>query len=105
MRIMKKSIINNYEFEYNDENYIRELKKYINISNRKKELSMYSLGIFIILISLLIPIKNINNILLIVEGLLILDVIIFVFNFASYLSYRSVIKLMEKYVICKENDN
>ena len=33
---MKNNMINNYKFEYDDENYKEEIKKYINISNNKK---------------------------------------------------------------------
>lgn len=101
---MNDSTINNYKFECSDETYIGEIKKYINISNRKKKLSIYSLGISIILIALLLmPSININKIL--IEGLLIINILIFIFNFANYLSYKSVIKLMEKYVICRGNNN
>lgn len=103
---MNDSTINNYKVECSDETYIGEIKKYINICNRKKKLSIYSLGISIILIALLLmPSININKILNIIEGLLIINILIFVFNFANYLSYKSVIKLMEKHVICRENDN
>lgn len=99
---MKDSIINNYEFECSDASYIGEIKKYINISNRKKKLSRYSLGISIILLALLVmPSININKILNIIEGLLIINITIFVFNFANYLSYKSLIKLMKKNVIGK----
>ena len=34
---MKNNMINNYKFEYDDENYKEEIKKYINISNNKKK--------------------------------------------------------------------
>lgn len=102
MRIMKNNMINNYKFEYDDENYKEEIKKYINISNNKKKISVYSLGIALILLAILFnPITNISYI----KGLLVIDIMVFVFNFASYLSYKSVIKLMEKHKICREKDD
>ena len=97
MRIMKNNMINNYKFEYDDENYKEEIKKYINISNNKKKISVYALGIALILLA----ITNISFI----KGLLVIDIMVFVFNFASYLSYKSVIKLMEKHKICREKDD
>ncbi|MCF0148556.1 MAG: hypothetical protein HUJ77_09180 [Clostridium sp.] len=103
---MNNSTANNYKVEFNDENYIGEIKKYINISSRKKKISIYSLVISIILLALLLmPSININKITNIIEILLIGSIIIFIFNFANYLSYRSVIKLMEKNVICRGNNN
>lgn len=99
---MKNNMINNYKFEYDDENYKEEIKKYINISNNKKKISVYSLGIALILLAILFnPITNISYI----KGLLVIDIMVFVFNFASYLSYKSVIKLMEKHKICREKDD
>lgn len=99
---MKNNMINNYKFEYDDENYKEEIKKYINISNSKKKISVHSLGIALILLAILFnPITNISFI----KGLLVIDIMVFVFNFASYLSYKSVIKLMEKHKICREKDN
>lgn len=100
--IMKSSRINNYSCEFNNENYMEEIKKYINVRNRRKKLSLYSLGIAIILMGILLThIININEILIIIFGLLIIDIIVFIFNFASYLSYISVIKLMEKHKIVR----
>ena len=99
---MKNNMINNYKFEYDDENYKEEIKKYINISNNKKKISVYALGIALILLAILFnPITNISFI----KGLLVIDIMVFVFNFASYLSYKSVIKLMEKHKICREKDD
>ena len=99
---MKNNMINNYKFEYDDENYKEEIKNYINISNNKKKISVYALGIALILLAILFnPITNISFI----KGLLVIDIMVFVFNFASYLSYKSVIKLMEKHKICREKDD
>ena len=99
---MKNNMINNYKFEYDDENYKEEIKKYINISNNKKKISVYALGIALILLAILFnPITNISFI----KGLLVIDIMVFVFNFDSYLSYKSVIKLMEKHKICREKDD
>lgn len=103
---MKNNMINNYKFEYNDENYKEEIKKYMNISNNKKKLSLYSLGIALILLALLFAaITNIRIMLIIIKGLLVIDTMVLVFNFASYLSYKSVIKLIEKHKICREKDD
>ncbi|WP_142415034.1 DUF2812 domain-containing protein [Hathewaya massiliensis] len=79
-----------------------EVDKYISIKNQTKRGTLYSLIIGIVLMGLL-PVSSIvmKPIFLGVVGLLIIDLIIFVFNFLPYLSYSSKIKQIKKEGKCK----
>ena len=79
-----------------------EIDKYISARNQTRKGTFYSLIIAIVLIgllytSLIIP----KPMFLIIFGLLIIDIVVFVFNFMPYLAYSSRVKQIKKYGKCK----
>ena len=79
-----------------------EIDKYTSVRNGTRKGTLYSLIIAIALIGLLVvSIKVARPMFLIIFGLLIIDIVIFIFNFMPYLAYNSRIKQMEKEGKCK----
>lgn len=80
-----------------------KIDKYINVRNQTRKGSLYSLLVGIALIGLSIfSIVAIRPIFLIIVGLLLIDIVVFVFNFMPYLAYNSRIKQIKEYGKCKE---
>lgn len=78
--------------------YESEIDKYTSVRNRMKKGTLYSLIVAIVLIGLLaLSSIAIKPMFLIIFGLLIIDIIVFVFNFMPYLAYNARIKQMNKY--------
>lgn len=78
-----------------------EIDKYTSIRNATRKGTLYSLMIAIALIGLLVvSLMIIKPIFLIILGLLMIDIIIFAFNFMPYLAYSSRIKQIKKYGKC-----
>lgn len=85
-----------------------EIDKYTSIRNRTRKGTLYSLIIAIALMGLLVvSVIAIKPIFLIILGLLMIDIVVFVFNFMPYLAYNSRIKQIKKYGKCnsKATDN
>ncbi|ACA54621.1 DUF2812 domain-containing protein [Clostridium botulinum] len=81
-----------------------EMDKYINAKNRTGKGTLYSLIVAIVLICLsVIPIKALRYMSPIISGLLIIDFIVFIFNFMPYLAYKYRIKQVENNGKCEEN--
>ncbi|WP_315121249.1 DUF2812 domain-containing protein [uncultured Clostridium sp.] len=79
-----------------------EIDKYISIRNRTRKGTLYSLIIAIVLIGLLsVSLISIRPIFMIILGLLVIDMVVFVFNFMPYLMYNFRIKQIKKYGKCK----
>lgn len=79
-----------------------EIDKYIRIRNSSKKGMLYSLVIAIALICLsVVSLIHIKPVFLIIVGLLIIDIIAFIFNFMPYLAYNDKIKQIKKYGKCK----
>ncbi|RXI42121.1 DUF2812 domain-containing protein [Clostridium tetani] len=75
-----------------------EIDKYISARNQTKKGTFYSLIIAILLIGLLVAsLITARPMFLIIFGLLIIDIVVFVFNFMPYLAYNSRIKQIKKY--------
>jgi len=78
-----------------------EVDKYIRIKNETRKGSLYSLIVAIVIMALLVVSAiYIRPIFIIIEGLLIIDICVFIFNFMSYLAYNSRIKQIKKYGNC-----
>ncbi|BDB00543.1 DUF2812 domain-containing protein [Clostridium botulinum] len=81
-----------------------EIDKYISEKNGTGKMSFYSLIIAIVITCLLfIPINAIRYNFLIIFGLLIIDIVVFIFNFMPYLAYKSRINQMGNNGKCEEN--
>ncbi|WP_434282386.1 DUF2812 domain-containing protein [Clostridium botulinum] len=81
-----------------------EMDKYISAKNGTGKRTLYSLIVAIVLICLLvIPIKALRYMFLIIFGLLIIDIIVFIFNFMPYLAYKSRINQMKSNEKYEEN--
>lgn len=79
-----------------------EIDKYIEVRNSTRKGTFYSLIIAIALMGLLAAsFITIRPIFLIIFGLLMIDFVVFVFNFMPYLAYNSRIKQIKKYGKCK----
>lgn len=79
-----------------------EIDKYTSIRNRTRKGTLYSLIIAIALIGLLVvSIKVARPMFLIFFGLLIIDIVVFIFNFIPYLAYDSRINQIKKDGKCK----
>lgn len=75
-----------------------EIDKYTRIRNSTRKGTIYSLIIAIALMALLVvSLKVIKPIFIGIVSLLIVDVIVFVFNFMPYLAYNSRIKQIKQY--------
>ncbi|MBL4935602.1 DUF2812 domain-containing protein [Clostridium sp. YIM B02515] len=75
-----------------------EIDKYISVRNTTKRGTIYSLIAGIVIIALLaLSLFAARPIFLILFGFLIIDMIIFTFNFMPYLAYNSRIKQIKKY--------
>lgn len=78
-----------------------EIDKYTSIRNITRKGTLYSLIIAIALMVLLaVSLIFIKPIFLIILGLLIIDMVIFVFNFMPYLAYNLRIKQIKNYSRC-----
>ncbi|GAA0725269.1 hypothetical protein GCM10008905_20340 [Clostridium malenominatum] len=78
-----------------------EIDKYTSIRNGTRRGTLYSLIIAVVLIGLLtLSVIFIRPIFLIILGLLIIDMVVFVFNFMPYLMYNSRIRQIKKYGKC-----
>lgn len=78
-----------------------EIDKYTSIRNRTRKGTLYSLILAILLMGLLVvSVIAIKPIFLIILGLLMIDIVVFVFNFMPYLAYNSRIKQIKKYGKC-----
>lgn len=78
--------------------YESEIDKYISARNQTRKGTFYSLIIAIVLIGLLVTSSiTARPMFLIIFGLLIIDIVVFVFNFMPYLAYNSRIKQIKKY--------
>ena len=78
-----------------------EIDKYTSIRNRTRKGTLYSLIIAIVLMGLLVVSAiAIKPIFLIILGLLMIDIVVFDFNFMPYLAYNSRIKQIKKYGKC-----
>lgn len=78
-----------------------EIDKYTSIRNGTRRGNLYSLIIAVVLIGLLaLSVIFIRPIFLIILGLLIIDMVVFIFNFMPYLMYNSRIKQIKKYGKC-----
>lgn len=79
-----------------------EIDKYTSIRNRTRKGTLYSIILATVLIGLLaVSASAIKPIFPIILGLLIIDIVVFVFNFMPYLAYDSRIKQIKKYGKCK----
>lgn len=79
-----------------------EIDKYTSIRNRTRKGTLYSIILAIVLMGLLaVSAIAIRPIFIIILGLLIIDIVVFVFNFMPYLAYDSRIKQIKKYGKCK----
>ncbi|MDU1444107.1 MAG: DUF2812 domain-containing protein [Clostridium cochlearium] len=79
-----------------------EIDKYISARNQTRKGTFYSLIIAIVLIGLLYTsLIILKPMFLIIFGLLIIDIVVFVFNFMPYLAYSSRVKQIKKYGKCK----
>lgn len=82
---------------FSDESDMEKLKNYISIRNRAIKVTVYSLIIGIALMGLLVvSVYAIRPMFLFIFGLLIIDIMVLVFNFVTYLSYNSIIKQIKK---------
>ncbi len=83
-----------------------EVDKYINMRNQTKKGSLYSFLVAMALMCLfIVSVVTIKPISFIIEGLLVIDICVFIFNFMPYLAYNSRIKQMQKDGKCKEEKN
>jgi hypothetical protein len=81
---------------------ISEIDKYTKIRDQTRRGTLYSSIIAIALIGLLVVSAiAIRPIFLIVFGLIVIDILIFIFNFMPYLAYKSRIKQLKKDGKCK----
>lgn len=83
-----------------------EVDKYINMRNQTKKGSLYSFLVAMALMCLfIVSVVTIKPISFIIEGLLVIDICVFIFNFMPYLAYNSRIKQIQKDGKCKEEKN
>ncbi|CBZ02475.1 hypothetical protein N496_03015 [Clostridium botulinum A2B3 87] len=81
-----------------------EIDKYISVKNGTGKGTLYSLIVAIALICLLvIPIKALRYMFPIIFGLLMIDIVVFIFNFMPYLVYKSRINQMKSNGKYEEN--
>ena len=97
---MKNKYAISAELAFIEESDMEKLKDYISIRNQTKKVTIYSLVIALGLMSLLaISLISIRQLFIIILGLLIIDIIVFAFNFVTYILYNSTIKQKKKMVI------
>lgn len=74
-----------------------ELDKYIRVRDTSKKGTIYSLIIGLILIGMMfISLDKIKSIFLLLEGLFLIDLIVFIFSFMPYVAFRSRVRKIIK---------
>ena len=97
MIFLKSKYAISAELAFSEESDMEKLKDYISIRNQTKKVIIYSLVIALGLMSLLaISLISITQLFIIILGLLIIDIIVFAFNFVTYILYNSTIKQIKK---------